>query len=429
MPHFPIRRRSVLAGAAAAAALGATAACGDDGPADTAEDPVEISFEWWGDDARAELTQQAIDLFQSKNEGIKVQANFADYAAHWEGLAGRMASRDLPDVFQMDYPRLRQFATSGLLLPLDGVVATDDFRGTLLDTCYLDDKLVAVPVAGNMSGLLYRADLYEAHGVAAPVPGHSWDDYIASLATLKAGLGDGLWGGEDWARSYLYLEMWLLQQGGAFYSGDVSALGFTKDQLLEYWNMTAPLIEQDLVPSAEEMAEWSTDGIAEGAVASELRWDTALSGFGPTVAEGGGTLTVGAPPAITPDNLGIYRKPSMQLVVSATTEHPEACAKFIDFFLSDPEGVAILGTNRGIPATNAGLENIELDEYSQAVFDYEASVESYLLPAPPVPPAAAGAIEAKYMEIYEQVQYGSMAPADAADLFFTEAETLFASQE
>ncbi|WP_304608848.1 ABC transporter substrate-binding protein [Glycomyces amatae] len=429
MPLSPIRRRSLLAGATGAAALAAAAACSDDGPAGTADDPIEISFEWWGDEARAELTKEAIALFESKNEGIKVQANFADYAAHWEGLTGRMASRDLPDVFQMDYPRLRQFATSGMLLPLEGVVDTEGFREGLLDGGRLDDQLVAVPVAGNTLGLIYRADLFDAHGVAVPEPGHTWDDYAALLADLQGSLPDGLWAGEDWARSYLFMEMWVRQQGGVFYSDDAAALGFTKEQLVEYWSMTAPLVEQDLVPSGEEMAAFATDPIAEGAVASEIRWDTAVSGFLPTVQEQGGQLGLCAPPTTDPANLGIYLKPSMQLVVSATTERPEACAKFIDFFLGDPGAVAILGTNRGIPAKTAGLDAIEIDEASQLVLDYEAAVADYIQPAPAVPPSAAGAIEAKYQEIYEQVQYAAMTPEEAADLFFTEAETLFASEQ
>jgi multiple sugar transport system substrate-binding protein len=429
MPLSPIRRRSLLTGAAAAAALGAAAACGDDGPAGTADDPIEISFEWWGDEARAELTNEAIALFESKNEGIKVQANFADYTAHWEGLTGRMASRDLPDVFQMDYPRLRQFATSGMLLPLEGVVDTEGFREGLLDGGRLDGELLAVPVAGNTLGLIYRTDLFEANGIAVPAPGYTWDDYTAILTDLRGRLDEGMWGGEDWARSYLFMEMWIRQQGGVFYSDDAAALGFTKEQLVEYWGMTAPLVEQDLVASGEEMAAFATDGMAEGVFASEIRWDTAITGFLPTVQEQGGQLGLCAPPTTDPANLGIYLKPSMQLVVSATTEHADACAKFIDFFLGDPEAVAILGTNRGIPAKTASLDAIEIDEASQAVLDYEASVAEYIQPAPPVPPSAAGAIEAKYMEIYEQVQYGEMSPAEAADLFFTEAETLFASEQ
>jgi multiple sugar transport system substrate-binding protein len=427
-PHG-LRRRSLLTGASAAAVLAAAAACGDDGPAGTADDPIEISFEWWGDETRAELTKQAVDLFQQKNEGIKVQTNFADFPTYWEGLTGRMASRDLPDVFQMDYSRLRQFGSSGMLLPLEGVVKTDDFREGFLETAKLDGQLIAVPAAGNTLGLIYRADWFEAHGVPTPAPGYSWDGYKADIATLTAGLGDGKWGGGDWAGQYHFMELWLRQQGTSFYTEDGKALAFDQAKLAEWWATSADLYAAGNVPPVETTIEWTEGGLVQDLLASEIGWDNFMPGSAPTVEANGGTLALAAPPSLDPANLGLYLKPSMQLVISGATEQAEAAAKFVDFFLGDPEAIAILGTNRGIPATNAGLENVELDPYAQAVLDYEASVSAYLTSPPPAPPAATGAIEAKFMEIYQQVQYGEMTPAEAAALLFTEAETLLANEQ
>jgi multiple sugar transport system substrate-binding protein len=427
--HNPLRRRSLLAGATAAAALGATAACGDDSPAGTAEDPVEIGFEWWGDEARAEATQQAVDLFMAKNEGIKVQVNFADYPAYWESLTGRMASRDLPDVFQMDYPRLRQFGATGMLLPLDGVVATDDFRDGVLDTAELDGQLVAVPVGSNMFGLIYRPDWFEEHGITPPQAGYTWEDYGNLVTQVSEALGEGKWGGADWASSYLLMELWLRQQGAAFYADDAGSLAFTKEQLVEWWSSTTELVASGAMPPPDVVAEATAPGIAAGVMATELRWDTAMSGYWAAVAESGGTLALAPPPSADPANLGLHLRPSVQFVIAANSEFPKESAKLIEFMLSDPEAAAILGTNRGIPSTTTGLESVEIDEASQVVLDYEATVEQYLIEAPVVPPAAAGAIEAKFTEVYGQVQYGEMTPAEAADLFFTEAGTLFQSEQ
>ncbi|MCC3763197.1 extracellular solute-binding protein [Glycomyces sp. TRM65418] len=426
---YRLRRRSLLTGASAAAVAAAAAACGDDGPAGTADDPVQISFEWWGDDTRAELTQQAVDLFQEKNEGIKVQTNFADFPTFWEGLTGRMASRDLPDVFQMDYSRLRQFGSNGMLLPLEGVVDTEDFREGFLETAKLDGQLVAVPIAGNTLGLIYRADWFEAHGAATPVAGYTWDDYKTAISTLTPALGEGKWGGGDWCAQYHFMELWLRQQGGSFYTEDGSALNFEPAQLAEWWTTSADLYQAGMVPPVETTIEWTEGGLVQDVLASEIGWDNFMAGYAPTVEANGGTLALAAPPTVDPSNLGLYLKPSMQLVISATTEHAEASAKLIDFLLGDPEAIAILGTNRGVPATNTGLENVELDANTQAVLDYEASVSEYLTSPPPAPPAATGAIEAKFMEIYQQVQYGEMTAQEAADLFFTEAETLLAAEQ
>ncbi|GAB3651444.1 ABC transporter substrate-binding protein [Glycomyces tarimensis] len=427
--RYRARRRTLLTGASAAAVLGATAACGDDGPAGTADDPIEISFDWWGDEARAEITQQAVDLFQERNEGITVRTNFSDFPTYWESMTTRMAGRDLPDVLNMDYSRLLQFGSNGMLLPLEGLVDTSDFLEGFLDTGYVNDELVAVPIAGNTLGLIYRSDWYQSAGVTLEA-GYSWEDYHQAIQDVTASLDGERWGGGDYAGQYHFMELWLRQQGGSFYTEDGAALNFDISQLNEWWSMNQQLHADGAVPPIDVSSQWAPEnGFVLDKIGADLGWDNFLAWYAPTVAENGGTMALAAPPSLDPNNLGLYLKPSMQLCISATTEHPEESAALIDFLLTDPEAIAILGTNRGIPATNVGRENVELDEISQQVLDYEASVEQYLTSPPPPPPSATGSIEVKFAEIYEQVLYGELPVADAVDTFFTEAETLLAAEQ
>ncbi|MCH7230328.1 sugar ABC transporter substrate-binding protein [Glycomyces sp. L485] len=431
MNRYPYRarRRTLLGGAGAAAALGMTAACGDDGPAGTADDPIELSFEWWGNDDRAEITRQAVDLFEEKNEGITVTTNFADFPDYWQTMTTRMAGQDLPDVFQMDYSRLLQFGGNGMLLPLDGLVDTSDFIEGFLDTGYVNGELVAVPVAGNTLGLVYRADWFEAAGVTLE-PGYTWADYQKAMREVTENLAeDGKWGGGDFAGQYHFMELWLRQAGGSFYTEDGTALNFDKAQLVEWWSMNQDLAADGVVPDIGTTSQWEEGGLVLDALGSEIGWDNFMPWFAPAVAENGGTLALAAPPSQDPNNIGLYLKPSMQFVVGANTEHPDESAKLIDFLLTDPEAIAILGTNRGVPATNVGRDNVEVDEVSQQVLDYEASVEQYLASPPPPPPAATGSIEQKFAEVYEQVLFEELSAEDGADTFFTEAETLLASEQ
>lgn len=426
---YRAKRRTLLTGITATAALGATAACGDDGPAGTAEDPINISFEWWGDEARAEITQEAVDLFQKKHEGIKVRTNFSDFPTYWESMTTRMAGRDLPDVLNMDYSRLLQFGSNGMLMPLDGLVDTSDFLEGFLDTGYVNDELVAVPIAGNTLGLLYRSDWYGEAGVDLEA-GYSWEEYHRAIQDVTASLGGEQWGGGDFAGQYHFMELWLRQQDGSFYTEDGTALNFDKSRLVEWWSMNESLHAEGAVPPISVSAQWEPEnGFVLDKIGADLGWDNFLAWYAPSVVENGGALALAAPPSLDPGNLGLYLKPSMQLCISANSEFPEESAKLIDFLLTDPEAIAILGTNRGIPATNVGRENVEIDEVSQQVLDYEAEVEQYLTSPPPPPPSATGSIEVKFAEIYEQVLYGELTTADAVDTFFTEAETLLAAEQ
>ncbi|GAB4003478.1 extracellular solute-binding protein [Glycomyces albus] len=427
--QYRARRRTLLAGATGAAALASAAACGDDGPAGTADDPIELSFEWWGNDDRAEITQQAVDLFMEKNEGITITTNFSDFPEYWQSMTTRMAGQDLPDVFQMDYSRLLQFGGNGMLLPLADLVDTSDFIEGFLDTGYVNDELVAVPIAGNTLGMLYRADWFEAAGVTLE-PGYSWADYQDAMRQVTEHLAqEGKWGGGDFAGQYHFMELWLRQQGASFYSEDGTALNFDKGQLTEWWSMNEEVNADGTVAPIDVTTQWEEDGLVLDAIGSEITWDNFMPWLAPTVEENGGQLALTAPPTSDPNNVGLYLKPSMQFVVGANTEHPDESARLIEFMLTDPDAIAILGTNRGVPATNVGRDNVEVDEYSQAVLDYEASVEQYLTTPPPPPPAATGSIEVKFGEVYEQVLFGELSVTDGVDTFFTEAETLLASEQ
>ncbi|GAB3232723.1 extracellular solute-binding protein [Glycomyces halotolerans] len=422
-------RRAVVAGVSATALLGTVAACGDDGPAGTADDPITISFEWWGNEDRAEITQEAVDLFEEQNPGIEVQTNFADFPDYWSSMTTRMAARDLPDVMNMDYSRLLQFGDNGMLLPLEDYVDTSDFVEGFLDTGYVNDELVAVPIAGNTLSLIYRTDVFEDAGVELEA-GYTWDDYHEAMAEVTAAWGtDEQWGGGDYAGQYHFMELWLRQQGGSFYTEDGTALNFDEAQLTEWWQKTADLHESGAVPPVDITSQWEENALVLDAQASEIGWDNFLAWHAPAVAENGGELGLMAPPTEDPNNIGLYLKPAMQLTIGANTEHPEEAGRLIEFLLTDPEAIKILGTNRGIPATNVGRENVEIDEISQKVLDYEESVSQYLTSPPPAPPAATGAIEVKFAELYETVLYGEQSVEEAVSAFFTEAATLLESEQ
>src|SRR5690606_3546778 len=129
-----------------------------------------------------------------------------------------------------------------------------------------------------------------------------------------------------------------------------------------------------------------------------------------------------APPTSNPDNSGLYLKPSMLLSVSARTEHPTEAAKLVDFLVNDPEAAKILGTNRGIPATNAALDAIELNEVDKQIVEYEKSVEDSMQPAPPPPPPGAGSIEQTFSDINEEINFKRTTVDQAVEKFFSEAE-------
>src|SRR5690606_7372193 len=168
-----------------------------------------------------------------------------------------------------------------------------------------------------------------------------------------AKVDDKMTGGTDYTSQYHFMELWLRQQGKSFSTED-GKLNFTKDDLRTWWNQTQKLRDASALLSAQRAEQLAPNpAISAGEAATEISWDNFLArytGEAPDVKFG-----MVAPPTSNPDNSGLYLKPSMLLSVSARTEHPTEAAKLVDFLVNDPEAAKILGTNRGIPATNAAL--------------------------------------------------------------------------
>jgi multiple sugar transport system substrate-binding protein len=427
--------RTTLAVSAATALLVGMAACGGDddeaaAPCTEAEgtedEQVALRFTFWGADSRADLTEQVIDLFEAENPDIAVNAEYADWEGYWTDRTTEAAGGGLPDLVQMDYAYISQFDGNQLLADLQpcvdsGALTVDTLRPGFVETGTVDGRLLGVPLGGNTLATFYRPDILADLGIDPPQPGWTWDDYHAMITEIsEAGVADQFWGGGDYTNQYHFMDMWLRQNDGSFYTDD-GELGFDEATLTDWWGRTADLREQGVLLPPDVATELTPlTGLGAGVIASEIGWDNFMGryyGEGPD-----NEYAIGPVPTDT-GSTGQYLKPSMLLSVSAHSTHPNEAAQFLDFFVNDPAAAAILGIDRGIPASQAAFDAIELGEIEQQIVDYEASVFDELTAPPPPPPPGAGSVEAAFLTINEELNYGEITLEDAVARFFTEAQT------
>src|ERR1044072_5631626 len=91
---------------------------------------VVLRYTWWGNPDRAARTQEAVDLFEKKHPGIEVQTSFSGYDAYKQKLATQAAGGDAPDVMQLDYRMIDQYAAGGVLMDFakqQGTLDTGEF--------------------------------------------------------------------------------------------------------------------------------------------------------------------------------------------------------------------------------------------------------------------------------------------------------------
>ncbi|WP_198042814.1 MULTISPECIES: ABC transporter substrate-binding protein [Actinoalloteichus] len=397
-----------------ALALGACGSGGDDGQ-------VELRYTWWGNDQRAELLTEAVEMFERENPGITVATSFAEFGSYWQRLATEAAGGNPPDVMQIDYSYLREYSERGLLrdlTPYEGeIIAVDELLPGMEAAGRVGDEYFAVPVGRTSLSFQYDPEVWAEAGLAPPEVGWSWADFEGALETLQAHLGEERFPTTSWSQHLTFFENWLAQRGASLYTED-GDLGFEEADLTEYWEMVVDLQERGLVvPHDRVVAGDTVTPLGHGLSASEFGWDTLMLSTENTY---GSPLALGPMPTGT-DELGTYFKPSALMGVSARSEHPEEAAMLIDFLVNDPEAAALLGADRGMPATVAQQENVDLAGPAGLVGEYETSIEEHVRDTPPPPPPGGSAVERTLIRIDEEIGYGRVTVAEGVERFFADA--------
>lgn len=64
-------------------------------------------------------TQTALEAYSEQNQGITFDSQFSDWGDYWNKLATASAGHNLPDLVQMDYKYIKQYADYGMLVGLN----------------------------------------------------------------------------------------------------------------------------------------------------------------------------------------------------------------------------------------------------------------------------------------------------------------------
>jgi multiple sugar transport system substrate-binding protein len=417
------RTRRSCATAAVLALCAVLTGCSGSGDT-SAGGKVSLRYTWWGNPDRAARTEEAIALFEERNPGIDVQASFSGYDAYKQKLATQAAGGDAPDVMQLDYRMIDQYASGDVLLDLgkQEALRTDEIDKGLLATGVVDGRQYAIPQARGTETVVYDTEAWKASGVELPREGWTWSDWAEAMRDLAKKTGKP--GATDPGQSEDSFEVWLRGQGKSLYTED-RQLGFTADDLARWWTFTDKLRREGAVSPAEQTTQ--LDGTVEntplgrGKAVSDANWDAPASGFLALVPTG---VTLAPMPSGEDGTPGQYFKPSMFMGIAANSGHPKQSAQLIDFMLNDPDAAKILGATRGIPVNETIREDLapELKDFDKTVADYQASVDGILNPPPQAPPSGDSALQTTFMRDYDQVSFERMSPREAAEDYVTEAK-------
>lgn len=191
----------VTAGIAVAVAIAIPlAGCSNGGDSSAG---ASTTVNWWTwDDKQAASYQMCVEPFREANPDIDVAISQYGWGDYWTKLTAGFLAGNGPDAFQNNVGFYPEFTAQNQLLPLDDLIARDDFDmgkfsvGTSSWT-YSDDKVYGLPMDWSATGFYYNKDLLQEAGVSEndiatmtwnPDDGGTFEKIVSRLTVDKNGV-------------------------------------------------------------------------------------------------------------------------------------------------------------------------------------------------------------------------------------------------
>jgi multiple sugar transport system substrate-binding protein len=412
-------------GAAVATALVLSGCSGQTEDASGFDPDEEITLEmsWWGDDNRAALFGEVIGLFEEKYPNITVTQTPVGSP---DDLFNRLATdfggggSTAPDLFALGGAKPQEYGAAGALLDLSTVAEEahiDKYPELSTTSATVDGTLYGLPTGGNATAAFVNLDIFEQAGVEPPSEDWTWDDLIEAANEIGSkGLtnaaGQPVYGVD--LRSQDIIGTYAGQQTEfGLYDWDGN-LAVDADDIASFYEIELELQEGGGLPDATIVTSgWNLPPDQQlytlGQAAVTFGYSNLISTY-----QTAGETEIMAPPTNTDKN-GVSLLPSAYWAINAATEHPEAAAMLMDWFLNEPAAAELIKDTRGVPFNpdTAELVTPLLEGPSVVAAEYVQKVLDAGTVAPPQPNG--GANMNKYTQDGEaEVLFGRQSPDEAA---------------
>ena len=410
---------------------------GGSSEADESEGKTTIRFMWWGSQTRHDQTIKVIELFMEKNPDIVVEYEFGGFGNHFEKILTMMTAGDAPDVFQNSTAYILMHAQNGQLLDLSpyiesGAIDLSDWDEVSKTLGEVEGGIYGLTMGNSAFCMLYDPALFEEAGIPAPTYDWTWDDYHETLKLIKE--RTGVYGDSLYPASMLEGYIMYLRQHGyiGLFNEERNGLAYDGTDLwTEFFTKQFELIQDGYVmpydQTIDSIQNIEQSGIALG-TAGMLGCINSNQAVAIANAKGSPVALTSFPHMEGEPQPGSFIVPTMFMSASKTTEHPEAVARFIDFFLNDVEANKIMMMERGVPASaevRAALEP-DLDSVAAASSRYVGIIGETAVPYDNIYPTAYNEILDFFRRTVEDMMFGRISIEEGGEAFNSLAKELLA---
>ena len=236
---------------------------------------TELSVAWWGGDARHNKTLAMIDDHMKRYPDVRVVSQYAPYTDYFARLATLVAAQNMPDVFLVQLTYLADYASRGLMRPLQdlidaGKIDVKNFTNGALSGSSYNGKVVGITLGDTTGCLVYNKSFLERIGHPLPTDSMSYSEFGQYLKTMVPKLPRGSVAFilnnnnetaiENYARNY-----------GRYgiTSEDGKELGYTREILASYYNFYYDLFQNGVSGTMQQILD-----------DKNVQWGDSLSGKG-----------------------------------------------------------------------------------------------------------------------------------------------------
>ncbi len=291
----------------------------------------------------------------------------------------------------------------------------------------VDGKLYGVTMGVNSKAMIYDVAMFEKVGVKSVDANFTWDEMARVAAEISKVDKGKYWGTGDnsrWSRLRALAEP--ARKAALHARGQGRLHGRRRCPVVRSLGQAAQV--RRLRPA--EVAALNTGSIdqyeiSRGTAAMSYANSNQIVAF-QTINKN--KLGMSLFPQEKGAKSGHYIKPAMLMSISARSRNQEEAAKVVNFLMNEPDGVKILGIERGVPgsARLPGRAGPDLDELGKAQVTFVAETTKVAVPLPPPPPKGAGEIEVLLRRVADSVAFGRASVKDGANQFHQEAVAVLA---
>lgn len=394
-----------------------------------------IAVAWWGGDSRNAKTNAVIDMFEKKYPGVTTERQSADFAKYFDRLNVQASSKSLPCAVQMQGRQINDYTKRSLLVPLDEMITAGTIDVSNIPEAVLaagkgtDGKTYFVPYGAAYDSVTFNTTLAEKAGVGVPEPDYTWDEFVAYLRKAQENLPEGQYVVGNSGGATGPINAWT-QANGIKMFDDQGKLGFTKEQLVEFWSIWIDLQKAGVTVPPAKAAEQPVGAdqgyLATGDVMVDFIPGNALFNAQKTLSgrDGGELTSLNYPVGSAGSGNAIF---ASGFGISANCNNVPTTAAYINFFTNDPEAGKSFASDNGA-ATNSKVLQEQLDDKALPALKKQelALYQTILENDPPViafPPGFNAAFQQSFLRNYDEASFGRKTVEEAVDAFFTETNS------